>query len=433
MSVSLEKIPHLPGVYIIKDRFDKIIYIGKAKDLKNRVSSYFTKQAELAFKTSNIKLFASKIDFIICDSEREALIVERRLISEFKPFFNTIWKDSKTYPYVVITKEAFPRLIITRKKGLNGNYFGPYPKVEVVKNLIEKLFEIRLINLRRCKFNFSLKNPLSINKIEKCLYYHTGQCPAPCDSKRISQKDYMRYVKIASDFFKGKHSELIDDFNIKMIESSEKLDYENAIKYRDFIKAIEHIYERVSVNETNLDQIKSKLDFTETLLSLKNILGLKKIPYHIESFDISNLLNRWAVGSCVCFVNGQKNHTHYRHFRIKYIPQKGGGNDYQMIYEIVKRRIRAAKESNELPDLLLIDGGKGQLAMAEKARKEENADIELISLAKENEEIYTLKSSTPFVLPRDSKELLFLMSVRDETHRFAITYHRKIRSKDFLI
>ena len=430
--MDLSKIPSLSGVYIIKDYYDKIIYIGKAKNLKKRVSSYF-RESSSSFKTANIRLFAHKIDFIICDSEREALIIERKLINQYQPFFNVIWKESKTYPYVVITDEDFPRIVITRKKNIKGKYFGPYPKVEILKKLIKKLFELKIINLRRCKYDFSLKNPLDPKKRDRCIYYHTQQCLAPCDEKKISKKDYRVFVRNALNFFNGRYLKLIDIFKQSMKKASDELRYEDAKVFYNAIKAIQHIYERVSVNETDLTEIEKKYDFTKTLIEAKDILGLKNIPYHIEAFDISNLSNRYAVGASVCFINGHKNHSHYRYFRIKNTVDRGS-DDYLMMYEVVKRRISQIIKNNEKhPDLILIDGGIGQLNMAKKAIDELSLKIDLISLAKKNETIYTLNLDKPIILDKDNKVLLFIMSIRDEIHRFVINYHRKIRSKEFLL
>ncbi|MGC8728713.1 MAG: GIY-YIG nuclease family protein [Elusimicrobiales bacterium] len=429
---NLNKIPHLPGVYIFKDRYDKVIYIGKAKDLKNRVSSYFFAKSDFSFKISGIRLLTFKIDFIICDSDREALIAERRLISEFKPFFNVLWKDSKRYPYIVITKEDFPRLLITRNMKIKGKYFGPYPKAEIIKKLIEKLRDIKIINLRFCNYEFSLAKPLDRKKIDRCVYYHTGQCPSPCDCERISIKKYNDIVKNSLDFFSGRYDKIKAYFLKKMKESSDILDYENAKIYRDAIKAIDHINERVTIKETDIKEIESKADFTKTLIGLKEKLNLNKIPYHIESFDISNLLNRYAVCGMVCFINGKKNHSHYRRYKINFVSEKGS-NDYAMIYEAVKRRVAEIKRNdNSPPDLFLIDGGKGQLLSALKALKEGGLKSDIISLAKENEEIYKIDFKNCIILEKDSPELLFLMAVRDETHRFALSYHKKLRSRGFL-
>ncbi len=429
---NLNKIPHLPGVYIFKDRYDKVIYIGKAKDLKKRVSSYFSGKSDSSYKISGIRLLSFKIDFIICDSEREALIAERRLISEFKPFFNVLWKDSKRYPYIVITKEDFPRLLITRNIEIKGKYFGPYPKTDMIKKLIDKLRDIKIINLRFCNYEFSLAKPLDRKKIDRCVYYHTRQCPSPCDPKIISIKHYKDIVKNSLDFFSGRYDKVKDYFFKKMKQSSEKLDYENAKIYRDAIEAIDHINERVTIRETEIKEIESKADFTKTLIGLKERLNLNKIPYHIESFDISNLLNKYTVCGMVCFINGKKNHSHYRRYKINFVTQKGS-NDYAMIYEAVKRRIAEIKKNKDIiPDLFLIDGGKGQLFSAFKALKEHNLNTDIISLAKKNEEIYKIDFKNSIIFEKDSPELLFLMSVRDETHRFAISYHKKLRSRRLL-
>ncbi len=429
--IDLSKIPHLPGVYIIKDRYSKIIYIGKAKDLNKRVKSYFSKNADDNFKTRNIKLFAFKIDFIICDSEREALIIERRLISLHKPVFNVMWKDSKSYPYVVITDEDFPRLLITRKSNIAGKYFGPYPHSDVVKKLIEKLTDNGFIRLRRCNYNFSIKKPLDEKKRNRCLYYHTMQCPAPCDSSRISLKEYVKYVKRVNDFFSMKHLSLIKDFERKMKQHSERLEFEKAKEYHNFIEAVNHIYERVSVNETRIDEIERKYDFTTLVVRIKEKLRLRNIPYHIESFDVSNIMNKYIVGASVCFINGIKNHSHYRRFKSRFKPNEKGGNDYAVMYEIVKRRY---DDERNYPDLVLIDGGKGQLMSAVKAFRDLGIKkTDIISIAKSEELIFTENSKNPIILPKDSAELLFIMSIRDETHRFALSYHRKLRDSHFAL
>ncbi|MEF3280806.1 MAG: GIY-YIG nuclease family protein [Elusimicrobiota bacterium] len=430
--INLSDIPHLPGVYIMKDIHGRIIYIGKAKDLRKRVGSYFGEGSK-NFKAFNISLFIHRIDFIISNSEKEALLLERKLIGDIKPFFNTVWKDSKSYSYLAITKEDFPRIFFTRNRKINAYYFGPYPKLEIVRRFVDELQSIGLINLRRCRYNFSFKKPLKRSQFEKCIYYHTKQCPAPCDELRISKKEYKKLVNRAIDLFNGRSKKLIAEFKSKMEKAVANLEYEKAIKYRDFIKAINHIYERVSLYKSDIWDIESKLNMTNTLIELKKILHLKKIPYHIESFDISNLYNKWAVGGSVCFINGEKNYEHYRRYKIRFDDLKDGGNDYKMIYEVVSRRLKKALLEGEIPDLIIIDGGKGQLSMALKAADDIGVKVDIVSIAKKNEEIYLPQSSNPIILPKDSKELLFLISIRDETHRFAVSYHRKLRSMDFLI
>lgn len=429
--IDLNLIPKVPGVYIIKDRLGRIIYIGKARNLRNRVKSYFSKNSQENYKTQTIRLFASKIEFITADSEREALIIERRLISLHKPIFNVMWKDSKSYPYLVITDEDFPRLILTRKKDIKGSYYGPYPSSNTVKKLIEKLRDVGLIKLRRCNYTFSSQKPLDAKKRDRCIYYHTMQCPAPCDKRRIDFNEYKRFVKIAKNFFSFKHLSLLNDFKKRMLYHASKLEYEKAKEYRDCIEAINHMYERVSVDETNLEELERRYDFTATLVGIKEKLGLKNIPYHIESFDVSNVMNKYICGVCVCFINGNKNTTHYRRFKAKFNPTKSGGDDYAVMYEIVKRRY---DDEKEFPDLIIIDGGIGQLNSAIKALSElKIKGVDVISIAKEKELIYTPISKEPVSLEKDSKELLLLLSIRDETHRFAVSYHRRLREIDFRI
>jgi len=430
--MDLSFVPDRPGVYLFRDSAFSIIYIGKAKSLKKRVSSYFTIQAEKSFKTSKIKLLTKKVDFIPCESEREALLLERELIKKFQPFFNTLWKDSKSYPYVKITREDFPRVYLTRKKIDDGSiYFGPYPKVEYIRKILNNIADIKIINLRKCKFDFSIKKPLEKNKILHCIYYHTGQCPAPCDPKRISQEEYMMLVRNVKDFFNGKFSKLINDFKEKMKYHSDLKEYEKAAIFRDAIRAIEHIYEKVYISETDISELNKKFENVDIYKKLKEVLNLKELPLHIEAFDTSSLFGKYAVGSSVCFINGMENYSHYRHYKIKFSNPIGGSDDFKMIYEIVYRRLKKIKDSGEkFPELFLIDGGKGQLTMALKAANDLNLKLNFISLAKKNEEIYIPFKDNPIILEKDNPALIFLRKIRDEVHRFGITFHKKLRDKD---
>ena len=430
--MDLSSVPDRPGVYLFRDSSFSIIYIGKAKSLRKRVSSYFTLQAEKSFKTSKIKLLTKKVDFIPCENEREALLLERELIKKFQPFFNTLWKDSKSYPYVKITKEDFPRIFLARQKINDGaEYFGPYPKVEYIKKILNDIADIKIINLRKCRFEFSLKKPLKKNKIFHCLYYHTAQCPAPCDTKRISREEYLTLVGKVKDFFDGKFSKLIGDFKEKMIYHSNRKEYEKAAMFRDAIRAIEHICEKVYISEADIPELKKRFEAVDIFKKLKEILNLKKLPVHIEVFDTSSLFGKYAVGSSVCFINGMENYSHYRHYKIKFSNPIGGSDDFKMIYEIVYRRLKRIEDSGEkFPELFLVDGGKGQLNMAIKAAKELNLKLDFISLAKKNEEIYTPFKDNPIILEKDNSALIFLRKVRDEAHRFGISFHKKLRDRD---
>ena len=433
--MNISHLPNSPGVYIMRDNTSKIIYIGKAKNILKRVSNYFLKNAGASdWKIPNLTALIQTIDYISCASEREALLIEKELIKKFQPFFNVLWKDGKSYPYIKVTlQDDFPRLILTRRKIKDkALYLGPYPKVEGIKHLLNHLWKIKFINLRRCKFEFSQKKKLSSTKINSCIYYHTLQCPAPCDNK-ISKKEYLKIVERIILFLKGNFSTLMTDFSKNMKKCSGNLEYEKAKMYHDFIKAISHLSEKVRINAFPKVQLDTELSKTNATTQLKAILGLKKPPSHIETFDTSSLFARDAVGSSVCFINGEKNTSYYRRYKIKYsAPLKYGSNDFEMIKEIVSRRlaqIQRAKKPN--PDLFLIDGGKGQLKMALMAMKESGLKIPIIALSKEYEEIH-VPGKTPLRLELNNYALKLLQRMRDEAHRFAITYHRKLRNAELL-
>ena len=430
MKLDLSKIPINSGVYIMKDIRGNIIYVGKAKNLKKRLSQYFLKN-DNNWKVLSLRNMLRKIDYVVTSSEKEALILEERLIKKFKPFYNKLWKDSKTYPYIKITNEDLPRILIVRKKEIDGAFYsGPYPKVNIIKKMLSYFTNAGIINLRKCNYDFSIEKPLNKKKINSCLYYQTNQCPAPCDKNKIRAEDYHKLVKRAKELLRGQHHTLIREFENKMNFYSEKLEYEKAAIYRDYIKAIEHINELMTIKENDIDQLLN--DKSRTLENLKEILHLKKIPLHIETFDVSGLFGRYAVGSSVCFINGEKNNEHYRHYKIKSRNPITGSNDFLMMKEIVYRRIRQiVKNKDNPPDLIVIDGGKGQLNMAIEALKCFNLDTEIISIAKKFEEIYTINSIKPIKLPSISEERLLIEKMRDEAHRFAITYHRKIRESQF--
>lgn len=431
MKDKLNYLPENPGVYIFKDLNGTVIYVGKAVNLKNRISSYFSTSAEKSWKTASIKLSVEKIEYVVCLSEREALIVERQLIKKYNPFFNKIWKDNKEYYMLKITKEDYPKLIFTRKKENDGGvYFGPFPKSEIVKNAIYRFQEIGLIRLRRCKWDFSLLKPLPQAKIRSCLYYHTRQCPAPCDFTRMSQKDYLELVKRAEKVLRGDYLKIAKTLKKEMFLFSKTRQYEKAAQTRDCLKAIEHMSQKVRIEQTSE---KEALEEADVFLSIKEKLNLKKIPIHIEVFDVSQLFSRQAVASCVCFLKGEKNFKHYRKFKIRYCTSNSGGDDLKMIAEAVERRLKQIKNNlQDMPDLIVIDGGATQLKKAIECLRKKYLHIDIIALAKKFEQIYIPKSKNPITLDWKSKELLFLRKIRDEAHRFAVTYHRKIRNRNFL-
>ncbi len=432
--MDLSHLPDTPGVYLMRDATGAVLYVGKAKDLRARVGQYFQKNpSDRRWKIPNLVALIRRIDYIASASEREALLTERQLIHSLQPFFNEMWKDSKSYPYIEITREDFPRVFFTRRKLRDGGlYFGPYPKVEPLKKLLAYLWRIKFVNLRRCRWEFSLAKPLDEKKIKACLYYHTGQCPAPC-AGRISKKDYAALASRVADFLKGDYDRLRAAFTERMKAAAAGLAYEEAAMYRDFLGALDHMQERVLVGQLEPGFMEQAVGRTGAVTALKEALGLAKPPAHIEAFDTSSLFGRQAVGSSVCFVNGERHTAHYRHYRIKFENTDSGSNDFAMIEEIVGRRLAQIKRrGEEPPDLLVIDGGPGQLAAAMKAMAAAKVKLPVISLAKRLEEIYSPLRAKPLLLDRSHPGLRLLQALRDEAHRFGITYHRKLRGRSEL-
>lgn len=424
MNKYLENIPKLPGVYIMRDGIGNIIYIGKAKSLKDRISSYFN--SDINSKASAIITAMRKIDYILCASEREALIVERQLINKVKPHFNAMWKDDKSYPYIKFTaNEDFPRLTLTRKKLKDGAlYFGPYPQVFYIKKLVHWL--TKLFKLRPCKMEISENNLPDEKKVKSCIYYHTQMCLGPCMGK-ISSKDYKEKIKDIELFLNGKFKKLEDEWEKQMQNLSSEMKYEEAAEARDRIYAVQNMSERVMISEITQDEINNSVQRTNSIYELKKKLGLKRMPVVIEGFDNSNIQGTSPVSSMVRFINGIPDKKNYRRFKIKTVK---GADDFATMREVVFRRYSGIIRKNEpLPDLILIDGGKGQLNAAMNALTELQLNIPLVSLAEKNEEIFLPHKDKPLILSKHSMALRLLQSVRDEAHRFALNYHRKIREK----
>lgn len=420
-------IPHLPGVYIMRDSSANIIYIGKAKDLKNRITSYF--HSDTNSKSASIISAMTTVNYILCSSEREALLVERELIKKVQPHFNAMWKDDKSYPYIKLTmNEDFPRLIMSRKLLKDGGlYFGPYPQITYIKKLIFWLNKI--FKVRPCKISFLERSLPELSKVKSCLYYHTDLCYGPCMGY-ISSADYKNNLKEIELFLKGKFQKLQKIWNRQMIVESKNQEYEKAKEIRDRLFAINSMSERVTVTQINIEEINQYVLKTDALQELKQVLKLKNLPTIMECFDVSNTSGTNPVASMVKFSNGKPDKNGYRRFKIKTVK---GINDFAMIYEAVFRRYSSIIRKNEkFPDLIVVDGGKGQLASAETALNELGIFIPLISLAKQNEEIFVMGKSQPIILSKNMLALRLLQSIRDEAHRFAITFHKQLRAKEFL-
>ena len=518
---SPENLPKKPGVYIMRDANDEIIYIGKAKNLINRVRSYFREKLDRP-KTQILMSHFDSLEYIVTNSEKEALILEATLIKKHRPRYNVQLKDDKRYPYVKITNEKYPRLIITRNITKNGIYYGPFTDVTSVKKTVK--FLKSLFKIRTCR-----------NMDGPCLNSQIDLCYAPC-SGEISKEEYDEIINKIDLFFQGKYSVIVKNLKKEMAEAAENEQFEKAAVLRDQITSIEEIMEKqfVDLVDDDLDQdviaiapndnevvviimpirngkivgrddflmsgsqyesnseilfafiqqyygfnrhipkqilLNEPIDDTElleewlsdlrgnkvyikvpmkgvklrlvnmaqknaeiikhqkkamenSLIELKKYLKLDKLPRIIEGYDISNISGKFAVGSKVSFKDAKPNKKKSKRFKI----ETPGPNDFAMMKELLIRRLKMI-DTDEEPDLIVIDGGKGQLSMACEVLDELNlAHIPIIGLAKEFEEIYIPNSKRPIIIPKNNKALHLLQQVRDESHRFAITYHRKLRS-----
>lgn len=399
----LKSLPDSPGVYLMKDAAGEIIYIGKAKSLKKRVSSYLGR--DLSAKTMRLMAQVADVEYRLCSSESMALILEAGLIRELKPKYNTALRDDKSFPLVKITNEEFPVVYITRKKEDDGaGYFGPYVNAALLR---EALKVIRgYFPYRSCK---------ALPK-KACIYYRIGLSPGPCIGK-ISRQEYARTIKRISLILEGKGQELIKDLFAQMRAKAKERDFEEAARLRDKIAALSAFSPSGYGPQSALSQ-------------LQEILSLPCIPQRIEAFDVSNISGRQATASMVSFYKGGADKDNYRRFRIKTVDKS---DDYKMLAEAVHRRYQRLKdEKRPLPDLILVDGGRGQLSAAKNELEALGLDIPIISLAKREEEIYTISAPRPIRLKNNSLALRLLQSIRDESHRFALKYHRLLRKKRFL-
>ena len=441
MDQRLSVLPNKPGVYIMRDKEGTILYVGKAKKLSDRVKQYF-QQSNLysrGWKLPSLLPLIFKIDYVTCASERDALVLEEKLIKQYQPFFNSLGKDGKSYPYLKISmSEDFPRLQLVRRSEMlqaqHGKdlYFGPYPKSSMVRGLMRFLWKSKYAPLRPCKWNFSREKPLAAQKINTCLYYHTGQCPAPCAGK-ISHEGYRKIALRMAEFLEGKFGEVTQTITALMQAHADKLEYEQAAVYRNFLHALAHLQERVLVGKFKDEAITTAMENTDKLKRLAQVIGMKKLPAHIEAFDNSHLFGREAVGCMVCYINGEKNHEHYRRFKIRSKLPERGGSDFTMMQESVYRRLRQLKKDlSQMPDLILLDGGKSQITAALNAFERAGLFIPFIALAETHEGIYLPGAAQSIKLPIGDPALNLLMEIRDEVHRFAITYHRKLREKAVL-
>jgi len=398
----IKNLPDSPGVYILKDGEGKAIYIGKASSLRKRVTSHFSnvdspKEEILQKKTIDI-------EYIPTTTEAEALLWEAALIKEKQPPYNINYRDDKSFPFLKISiEEKFPRVFIGRgKEEKDVLYFGPYSNVRLLKEALKMVRKI--FPFRSCR----------ILPKKSCLYYSLKLCPGPCIGK-ISEEDYRETIHNICLLLEGKKEELEKELMKKMEEKARAQNFEEAAQIRDRLKG--------------LAQLKTLRFGIETVLQeLKDVLGLEKVPYRIEAFDLSHLSGKEAVGAMVSFYKGIPDKNNYRRFKIKL---SDSFDDFSMLREVIFRRFRRLREEKEeFPDLVLIDGGKAHLEIAYRELNKLGISLEMIALEKGEEKIYTLKKK--IILPLDSHILQFLRRIRDEAHRFAITYHKKLHQKTLL-
>jgi len=530
----VQRLPELPGVYRFYNEADELVYVGKAKNVKKRVSSYFSKSSGVNRKTLRLVSEIRKIDFTVSNSEFDALLLENNFIKQNQPKYNILLKDDKTFPYLCILKEPFPRIIYTRKYlPKQGEYFGPYSSVVAMKNVLElvrKLYSIRTCSLLLSQSNIEQK------KFKVCLEYHIGNCKGPCEGFQ-AESAYLEEISQARNVLKGNLTIVYQHFNEQMKRAAQNLEFERAQLYKEKLDTLDRFQTKslvVNRDLTDIDvftissieeyayvnylqikegsiifsktvELKKKLDEPDDELlsfaaqelreqvkstnkiifsnieitvledgleniipkigdkrklvglSIKNALELKKerellregkkskqkevlsilqqdmklptLPSVIECFDNSNIQGTIPVASMVRFVDGKADKRGYRHFNIKTVD---GPNDFASMKEIVGRRYkRILEEEEQLPDLILVDGGKGQLSSAVEALKELNlyGKIPIAGIAKKLEEIYYPEDPFPLHINKKSPGLLLIQQIRDEAHRFAITFHRQKRSK----
>jgi excinuclease ABC subunit C len=529
----IRQLPHRPGVYKYFDVTDTIIYVGKAIDLRKRVSSYFTKQDHNK-KTQQLVKNIDRIEFTIVDSESDAFLLENNLIKQHQPKYNILLKDGKTYPYLLLTNERFPRLIPTRnKKPGDGRYYGPYANVTGMNLLLELIRS--LYPLRTCTYNLSPQN-VEAGKFKVCLEYHLGNCKGPCEGLQ-DEETYNQYIQQIRQILNGDLRLPKQYFREKMMQAAQDQQYELAHQFKQKLDKLDEFQAKstiVNASLSNIDvfsiasneksafinylkvmngsiiltqsvEVQKKLDEPDeeiltsmimqmreefesqskeiltnvavpTLplpsvtvtqpqigdkrklleLSLKNVLYLRKekesmndrskdlnevrimetimkdlrlteLPKHIECFDNSNFQGDNPVAAMVCFRNARPSKKDYRHYHIKTVV---GPNDFDSMYEVVSRRYRRlVDEGASLPQLVIVDGGKGQLSMAVKALKDLNlwGQIAVIGIAKRLEEIYVPNDPLPLYIDKKSESLRLFQRMRDEVHRFGITFHRSRR------
>ena len=421
--------PAAPGVYLMKDQSGRVIYVGKAKNLRNRASHYFTKAAVEDARTADLVKLIADIEFVPADSEVDALLMEARLVKDIQPRFNIELKDNKTFPYLQIrVREEFPRVEFTRTPRTRGvRLYGPFTSAKSLRQAIQVLQ--RIFQFRTCGLDIKSANE-QWRWFRPCILHSIHQCTAPCNF-RVSRDDYRKQIRRLFMVLEGKKETLLKELEQSMTEASAKLDFEKAARLRDEIASLKSLGLRGDVDKDVQPEV-FHIEPRKGSIGLRKILGLSATPRTIEGIDIAHLDGDDMVASLVAFIDGLPFKPNYRRYKIKSVT---GIDDFASIREVIARRFRnslSGEEEQVFPDILLIDGGKGQLnAALEVFRMLGKEPPCLISLAKQQEEIYRPGEAEPLRLSRHSAALRLLQYVRDEAHRFAQHYHHLLRKKKF--
>ncbi len=423
----VKQFPAGPGVYLMKDSQGRVVYIGKAKNLRNRAAHYFTKAAAEDMRTADLVKVITDIDFLPADTEVDALLMEARLIKDIQPRFNVDLKDDKSFPYLQIRiREDFPRVEFTRQPRRRGvKLYGPFTSAKSLRQAMQVLQ--RIFKFRTCTLEIEADDP-RWRWFRPCILHSIQQCTAPCNL-RVSKEDYRRQIRALRLVLEGKKARLLRELEQEMQEASAALLFEKAARLRDEINALKKLSLRGEVDKDVQPEV-FHIDPKKGMVGLRKVLGLPQTPRIIEGIDIAHLAGEEKVASLVSFIDGLPFKPGYRRYRIRSV---AGVDDFASIREVVTRRFRRlAREEEVFPDILLIDGGKGQLNAALEAFRLLGIEPPcLISLAKREEEVYRPGEAEPLRLSRHAAALRLLQYVRDEAHRFAQHYHHILRRKKF--
>ena len=422
-----KRLPKVPGVYLMKDAAGRVVYVGKATSLRDRVGSYFQPSTKLEHKKAGLLDEVVDFETIGTDSEVEALLAENRLIKDIQPRFNARLLDDKTFPYLMVTTgDEYPGVYVTREPRSSGaKLFGPFTSVYALREAVSHLQ--KAFKFRTCELDIREADEKR-RFFRPCLLHSIGQCTAPC-ADRIGKDAYRRDVQKLLRFLDGDQRKLIADLQEEMSDAAANLQFERAARLRDEVKALQALGAKAGLGTEAFWQPEAFVSNPKDAVpALQKALGMADAPRVIEGFDIAHLQGGEMVGSKVCFIDGVPFKDGYRRYKIKH---GQGNNDFLSLQEVVSRRYRDAAKGDELyPDLIMIDGGAGQLSAALEVFRDSDAKPPMVvSLAKKEELIHVQGWKEPLRLPRNHAGLKLLQYLRDEAHRFAQHYHHLLRSK----